>query len=92
MTSRQMRKGRWGCGLSCWVNRVLRFAEFLQLSFPKSDHVSNTNTIAHVGKPSCKNSANRSSNVGIKGRGRQGRGNGGGGWTQPAELKWDKAN
>ena len=48
MTSRQMRKGRWGCGLSCWVNRVLRYAEFLQLGFPKSDHVSNTNTIAHV--------------------------------------------
>ena len=27
---------------------LLRFAEFLQLGFPKSDHVSNGITIAHV--------------------------------------------
>ena len=42
------------------IDRILQFAEFLRLGFPKSDHVSNSNTIAHViafGKTSCKNFA-----------------------------------
>ena len=49
-----------GVGLRRDVHVVLRFAEFLQLGFPKSDHVSNGITIAHVIAFGCKNSANRS--------------------------------